>query len=89
MNSSIFKKLLKKSKHGVLIHDYKNPLSGQLPSTLDVGEKIDLIFPWDSELLCNNEPSHIGISDSFGRTHWAHKNEVKKVIKFWKEDFKS
>jgi len=85
--SSIFKKLFRKWQHGVLIHDYRNPLSGQLPSTLDVGEKIDLIFPWDSDCLCGNNPSHIGIADSFGRTHWAPKKEVQNVIKQWKQEF--
>ena len=87
MHSSLFKKIFKKWKHGVLIHDYTNPLSGQLPSTLDIGEKIDLVFPWDAECLCGRSPTHIGIADSFGRTHWAPKKEVKKVIKQWKEEF--
>jgi len=87
MHSSIFKKIFRKWKHGVLIHDYRNPLSGQLPSTLDVGEKIDLIFAWDAECLCAQNPSHIGVADSFGRTHWAPKKEVKKVISQWKQEF--
>ena len=87
MHSSFFKKLFKKWRHGVLMHDYRNPLSGQLPTSLDVGEKIDLIFPWDEECLCRTKPSHIGLADSFGRTHWASKKDVKKVIKEWESEF--
>jgi len=87
MQSSILKKIFKKWKHGVLIHDYRNPLSGQLPTTLDVGEKIDLIFPWDEECLCSSNPTHIGIADSFGRTHWASKKDIQKVMKQWNEEF--
>jgi len=86
MHSSLFKKIFRKWKHGVLIHDYRNPLSGQLPSKLDIGEKIDLIFPWD-DCLCKKNPTHIGIADSFGRTHWAPKKQVKKVNKEWNAEF--
>ncbi|MDZ7660927.1 hypothetical protein [Thiohalophilus sp.] len=89
MHSFIFSKLLKKWRHGVLIHDYRNPLSGQLPTSLEIGEKIDLIFPWDEECLCSSKPTHIGLADSFGRTHWASKKEVKKVIKEWEADFEN
>ncbi len=48
---------------------------------------MDLVFPWDSECLCSINLSHIGIADFFGRTHWASRKEVKKVIKQWKEEF--
>lgn len=88
MHSSILKRCFRKWKHGVLIHDYRNPISGQLPTTLDVGEKVDLLFAWDEENICSTNPSHIGISDSFGRTHWAPKKEIKKTMKSWKKDFK-
>ena len=89
MHSSLLKKVVKKWKHGVLIHDYRNPISGQLPITLDVGEKLDLIFAWNEENICSTNPSHIGIADSFGRTHWAPRKELKKAIKSWKRDFAS
>jgi hypothetical protein len=88
MHSSLMKRLFRTWEHGVLIHDYRNPLSGQLPITLDIGEKIDLIFPWDKENICSAKPTHIGIADSFGRTHWSPSKEVKKCLDAWERDFK-
>lgn len=80
-------RLLKKQKHGVLIHDYTNPLSSKLPATLEVGEEVHYLFPWDAENLCSRSPSQIGIRDSFSRTHWAPSKEVKKVNYEWQQSF--
>ena len=86
-SSSILKRLLRKVEFGVLIHDYRNPMSCQLPITLDVGEKVDYIFPWSSENVFSKSPSHIGISDSFGRTHWAPSKNIKKASALWRGEF--
>ena len=87
MHRTILARLRRNWTHGVIIHDYKNPLSGQLPVTLDVGESVDLVFPWDKENLCSRAPTHIGIRDSFGRTHWAPISYVQKVNKQWVKEF--
>lgn len=89
MHSSLLQRLFKTWEHGVLIHDYRNPLSGQLPITLDIGEKVDLLFPWDEENICSSRPTHIGIADSFGRTHWCPRKEVHKSLNDWEFDFDS
>ena len=86
-STSFLKRLRGKSKFGVVIHDYRNAQSGQLPTTLDVGEKLDLIFPWNSENVFSLAPSHIGITDSFGRTHWAKSKEIKKASAQWQANF--
>lgn len=80
-------RMLKKQRHGVLIHDYENPLSSKLPATLEVGEEATYLFPWNSENLCSRTPSHVGIRDSFSRTHWAPSKEVKKVNDEWQQAF--
>lgn len=87
MKSSIWKRLFRNWTHGVVIHDYRNPLSGQLPNTLEVGETIDLLFPWSEENVCSVNPSAIGITDSFGRTHWAKRKEIRKLMSQWHRDF--
>ncbi|MEQ1813502.1 MAG: hypothetical protein ABL860_03500 [Candidatus Nitrotoga sp.] len=89
MHTSLLKKMFQNWKHGVLIHDYQNPLSGKLPAILDVGEKIDFLFSWSAETLCSKAPSHIGIADSFGRTHWAPRKNVIAVNKQWLSEFSS
>ncbi len=86
-NSSWWRLLLRKEQHAVVIHDYTNPLSGQLPHKLEVGEKFDLLFPYDSECMLKSGWSHIGISDYFGRTHWAKSKQVKEALNQWKEDY--
>lgn len=86
--TTFLKSVFRKFEHGVVIHDYNNPLSGKLPTVLEVGEKVVFLFPWNdkSPPICVN-PSHIGIKDSFGRIHWAPRKEVKKVNKKWHEEF--
>jgi len=75
---SLLRKILRKEKCAVLIHDYEHPLGGKLPYTLEVGEGMDLTFPTDIEFM--TKPfTHIGISDSFGRIHWARPKFMKKA----------
>ena len=86
-NSSWWKWLLRKEEHAVVIHDYENPLSGQLPHKLEVGEKINLLFPYDENCFLKEGWSHIGVNDYFGRTHWASKKDVKAATQKWKKKF--
>ncbi len=79
--------LLRKYEGGFLIHDYENPLSGQLPQRLEVGENIDLLFPLDDKCLLTQTITHIGIRDSFDRVHWASHKDVKEAIKLFKEKY--
>lgn len=51
MDSSWWKWLLRKKKYASVIHDYTNPLSGQLPHKLEVGEKIDILFPYNADCM--------------------------------------
>lgn len=88
-NTSLFKWLFRKQEYAVVIHDYENPLSAQLPHKLEVGEKIDLLFTYDKDCLLKDGWSHVGISDYFGRSHWAKKKEVREANKRWCRDFGS
>ena len=86
-DTSLIKRMLGKRKYAVVIHDYTNPLSGQLPHKLEVGEKIDLLFPYNKECILKEGWSHIGINDSFGRVHWVRSKQVKEAITKWRQDF--
>lgn len=81
--------MLRREQHAFLIHDYTNPLSGQLPKKLEVGEGLDLLFPYDVDCMLKEGYSHIGINDSFGRVHWAPKKQVKETIEKWRSDYGS
>jgi hypothetical protein len=78
--NTFLSRLLRKATYGFVIHDYKNPISGQLPATLDVGERIDLIFPFekDSSILAQS-PTRVGLRDYFGRDHWAPKKSLRRA----------
>ena len=86
-DTSILKKILRKEKYAVILHDWGNPLSGKLPHKLEVGEEFRLFFPYDKECMLKHGWKKIGISDSYDRIHWASKKNVKEAIKKWKEDF--
>lgn len=79
--------ITRKWTHGVLFHDWENPLSGQLPSSLEVGQTLDLIFPWTDDNIFSHHPTKLGICDSFGKTHWCSNSDIKKVQKQWNEAF--
>lgn len=86
-DSSWWRWLLRKQKYAVIIHDYKNPLSGQLPHRLEVGEKLELLFHYNADCMLKEGWSHIGISDYFGRTHWAESKQVKEASGIWNKEF--
>ena len=86
-DTSIWKKLTKKQKYAFLMYDYKNPYTGHLPKSLDVGESIDLFGNFDKDCFLKEQLTHLGLNDSFGRTHWAPKKQMKELRKKWVETF--
>jgi hypothetical protein len=76
-----------KTKHAVLIHDFKNPLSAQLPKKLEVGEKLTLLIPWRQDCFLSTDMTHIGLSDTFGRLHWAPRSDVERAGAEYKKEF--
>lgn len=78
-SSSFLSRLRRTDQHGFLIHDYKNPLSGQLPITLDVGECVDLVHPFEKDSLLSQRPTRVGLRDNFGRDHWAPRKLLRRA----------
>lgn len=85
-NSSFWKRFIRKTKRAVIIHDYTNPLSAKLPAKLEMGDKIDLLLPYDKECLLKEEWTHIGVFDYYGNSHWAPKRHVKEARIHWLKD---
>ena len=85
--TSIAKKLKKQEKNAFIVHDYENPYSSKLPLTLEVGEHADYFFPYDEECMFKSPFTHVGVSDSFSRVHWAPKKSVKKLREKWVQKF--
>lgn len=87
--SNWWRRILRKTKYAMLLHDYENPLSGQLPAKLGVGEAVDLLIRYQPDCFLGERWTHIGLKDSFGRLHWASSREVAIARKSFKRDFVS
>jgi len=85
--AQFWRRLLRKTEHAILIHDYENPISSKIPADLDVGESVDLLIRYEQDCFLEKDFTHIGISDSFGRVHWASHSDVKKAKKQYLERF--
>jgi len=85
--SSFWRRVLRKKRHAILIHDYKNPYSGTLPRRLEVGETLDLFGAFDAGCFLKESFTHLGLSDSFGRSSWAKAGAMRYNRKKWLEKF--
>ena len=83
----LWRRLLRKTKHAVMLHDYTNRMSGQLPAKLDVGVNIDLLLDYSADCFMKETFTHVGLSDSFGRVHWCPRRDVLDAYRTYKKDF--
>ena len=82
-----WRRVIRRTKHAVLLHDYQNPLSANLPAKLQIGEKIQLMIPYEKNCFLCEDVTHIGIADTFDRVHWAPARDVRKARKDYRRDF--
>ena len=87
--SEWWRRLLRKTRHAVINADYINPMSSKLPAKIDMGDKIELLLPYDGDCFLQSHFTHIGVSDYYGRVHWAPKQQLKKAYKSWQKDFEN
>ena len=87
LNTSLWKKLWRDESHAVLCHDFTNVHSSKLPVKLEVGETIELFVDYDKDCVLKYDFSNIGISDSFGKIHWAPKKQLSQLRKEWFSKF--
>ncbi|ENE5200873.1 hypothetical protein ACJO1Y_23575 [Vibrio parahaemolyticus] len=85
--TSFIKKITRNSKHAVLMHDYENLMSGQLPNKLEVGDTLDLLLPYDENCFLKEPFTHVGISDTYGRINWAKSKQVKIARQQWLDKY--
>jgi hypothetical protein len=63
-----------------------NPPNCHLPHRLDVCDSVTLFLPYDEKCFLGSDATHIGVSDSYGRYHYAPRKEVEEAKKqFWKD----
>ena len=86
-NAPLWRRVSRKVEYAVIIHDYNDPYSSKLPCELDVGEKCNLFLSFDKDCFLSKPFTHVGIYDTFGRTHWAPKKDFNKLRKEYKKRF--
>jgi hypothetical protein len=86
-NATVWNRLTRTTKWAVVMHDYTEPLSARLPATVEPGDRIELLLPWDEECCMSAPYTHIRISDFFGRVHWAPCKDVRATREQWLKDF--
>jgi hypothetical protein len=87
-DSSFWKKITHKTKLAVLIHDYTDPLSGNFPCELDIGDGRDFLLQFSEDCFLSKDWTHIGIKDSYSRIHWAPKKNVNVARQEYMKKFK-
>jgi hypothetical protein len=88
-NAPLWRRVLRKTQKAIIIHDRENPMSAQLPATLEVGDNIDLILPYDKDCCLSKPYTHIGLSDSFGRIHWAPTRDMREAKEHYRKAFRT
>jgi hypothetical protein len=90
LKTSIWRRLRRKPRQGVIPGDWTNPISGKLPSTLEVGQKLVLLLPYQQDcFLKEADVTKIGVLDTFGRTHWAPRQNLYYAQRQYQKDFPS
>lgn len=83
----LWRRLLRKTKWAVITHDWTNPMSAKLPVKIEVGDQIKLLLPYDKNCFLKEPFTHVGISDYYGRIHWAPTYQLRKARKDWRKKF--
>ena len=87
--AEVWRLLLRKTRHAVINADYTNPMSARLPAKIEAGDKIELLLPYDSDCFLKSHFTHVGVSDYYGRVHWAPRQQLKKAYEYWHKDFEN
>lgn len=87
-DASLWKMALRRVKLAIIIPDDRNPMSEKLPSKVEVGDKIEILLPYNKHCFLNGSFTHVGVSDYYGRRHWAPKKQLREAYKAWERDFR-
>ena len=85
--AQLWRRLLRKTRNTFIVPDYTNPLSTRIPAKIEVGDKIDLLLPYDRDCFLKSHFTYVGVYDYFGRYHCAPKSDLKEAYAEWKKDF--
>lgn len=75
--TSFWLKILGKEVYAVIPILSKSSYNNKLPRRLEVGDRVDLLLDYEENCFLKETFTHIGISDSFGRMHWANRKDLR------------
>ena len=76
LGKRICKLLNRTPEYAHIMWDYTNSYSSKLPASIDVGEKITLPLESNQSAFLAVDPTHVGVTDSFGRFHWVSSSSL-------------
>jgi hypothetical protein len=83
----LWRRVLRRVQHFVILIDHTNPLNPKLPHKLEIGDTANLFLPHDDTSFLNGTATHIGVRDSFGRTLLAPRKDVDEAREQFSKDF--
>ena len=86
LKTSLWRRLLRRQKMAILTLDHLNPYTGHLPTKLDVGESVDLFVNYDKDCFLQHDFNKVGITDTFGNSHWAPLKSIKRLRSKWLDE---
>jgi hypothetical protein len=85
--NSLARRFRRKWRRAFVIPDFAHPLCHKLPHRLNMAEEVNLFFPMIQDCFLGYRPTRVGISDSFGRIHWASKQETREAVEAFLKKF--
>ena len=76
-----------RSDHGIIKYIPQSPLSSALPGKVEMGDKTLYQLPYTDECFLKHKIKAIGVSDVFGRVHWAPKKDIRLMLSEYQKDF--
>ncbi len=73
-----FKRLIKDRDKYETVEPFESK-DHELPVKLDMGDRTEFTLPYESGCFLDLKPTRIGMTDIFGRTHWAPRRELREV----------
>ncbi len=75
------------SSNAFIYPDYGHEAATPTASRIEVGDKSIFVFPYDEKCFLTENFVQVGVTDGFGRTHWARRKELRKLRKKFLQDF--
>jgi hypothetical protein len=85
--SSLWRRVRRRVEHFFVLNDDTNPLNPKLPNKIEVGDTLTLLLPYDEKSVLAGTATHIGLSDSYGRSHFASRRDLSEAKKQFDKDF--